>query len=276
MIAARGVCLLAALTLLLCGSSAAQINMKIYSGFGGGSAAGSKANYQIRPYTGNVPVLTGAPFSAVQVAERHQVLMDGTHIDQVAHPVKYWRDSAGDTRVEMPMFSYENLATKGFPEIIAIFDAAESCEYILDPDKHIAHRFSVKELVVPKPTPGAEVNDRSVSEGRYENIHETIKHEGLGIEVVEGLIAKGMRTTMTKDAGVDGNDQPTENVVEQWVSVDLQVEVLYKTADIHSTDNIRKLTNVNRSEPDAALFHVPAGYKIVDEAAPFRIIIEKK
>jgi hypothetical protein len=273
--AARKLCLMAAYALLMCAASFAQINIKFYSGVGGGSANGTKANYQIRPYNENVPVFTGAPFSGVEEAERHQVLMDGTHIDRVAHPEKYWRDSAGDTRAEIPMFNYETPATRGIPAIVVIFNVADSCEYVLDPEKQVAHRFPVKELGAPKPTV-APVNEANrVNSYHVDNAHQTMKIEELGTDVVEGLLAQGRRTTITKDPGFDNTDQASEIVVEKWTSVDLQLEILYKTADIHSTDNIRKLTNVNRTEPDAALFHVPPGYTIVDETGPFHIIMSK-
>jgi hypothetical protein len=273
--ATRKLILLATFALMMCGVSAAQINMKMYSGIGGGSASGTKIIYQVMPYTGNVPVLTGVPFSGVGEAERHRVLVDGTHIDQVAHPVKFWRNSAGDTRVEVPMFSYETPATRGFPELVAILNVAESCEYILDPEKHVAHRFPVKIDVTQKPAV-APVNESSrVNSYHLDNIHETVKTEELGTTVVEGLIAQGRRTTITKDPGFENGDELAEFVTEKWDSVDLQMEVLYKTDAVHSTDNIRKLTNVNRAEPDAALFHVPPGYTIVDETALFHVIMNK-
>jgi hypothetical protein len=272
---ARKLIVFATFALMTCGASPAQINMRIYSGIGGGSASGTKINYQVTPYTGNVPVFAGAPFSGVQEAERHRVLMDGTHIDQVAHPMKFWRNSAGDTRVEVPMFSYETPGMRGFPELIAIFSVADSCEYILDPDKRVAHRFPVKEIVMPKSAPTSVNEANRVNVMRLENVHRTVKTEELGTDVVEGLIAQGRRTTISIDAGVDRNDQPTEIVVDVWTSADLQVEVLYKTDDVHSTDNMRKLTHVNRAEPDAALFHVPSGYTIVDETAPFHVIMSK-
>jgi hypothetical protein len=273
--AARKLILFTAFALIMSGASAAQINMKIYSGMGGGSAGGTRINYQVTPYTGNVPVLTGAPFSGVQEAERHRVLMDGTHVDQVAHPMKMWRNSAGDTRVEIPMFSYETPATRGFPELVAIFNVADSCEYILDPEKHVAHRFPVKIVVTPKPA-ATPVNDANrVNSNHLDNIHETVKTEELGTNVVEGLIAQGRRTTITKDPGIENGNELAEFVVEKWDSVDLQVEVLYKTDAVHSTDSMRKLTNVNRAEPDAALFHLPPGYTIVDETALFHVIMNK-
>lgn len=275
MSAAQKLFLTATLTMLMCGASFAQINIKFYSGVGGGSSNGTKANYQVRPYTENVPVLTGSAFSGVETAERHQVLMDGTHIDRVAHPEKYWRDSAGDTRAEIPLFSYETPVTRGFPEIVVIFNVAESCEYVLDPDKHVAHRFPVKETVPPKSTVTPVNEANRVNLYHLDNVHQTVKTEELGTDVVEGLLAQGRRTTITKDAGFENTDQASEIVVERWTSVDLQLEILYKTADIHSTDNIRKLTNVNRAEPDAALFHVPPGYTVVDETGPFHVIMSK-
>ena len=275
MMVARKAILMATFVLMMCGASFAQINIKFYSGVGGGSTNGTKASYQVRPYTENVPVFTGAPFSGVEEAERHRILTDGTHIDWTAHPEKYWRDSAGDTRLEMPMFSYETPVTRGVPEIVVIFSVADSCEYVLDPEKHVAHRFPVKEVVAPKPA-ATQVNEANrINSYHLDNVHQTVKTEELGTNVVEGLLAQGHRTTITKDPGFDNGDELAEFSAEKWESVDLHVEILYKTDAIHSTDNIRKLTNVNRTEPDAALFHVPSGYTIVDETGPFRVIMSK-
>ena len=42
----------------------------------------------------------GQPYSAQQVMERVQTLADGTHITQNAQTTKFYRDSAGRTRIE--------------------------------------------------------------------------------------------------------------------------------------------------------------------------------
>jgi hypothetical protein len=62
-----------------------------------------------------------------------------------------------------------------------------------------------------------------------------------------------------------GNDRPLVRVTESWISPDLKLPVLWKNSDPRMGESTMRLQNINRSEPDPALFGVPAGYQIVDE-----------
>jgi hypothetical protein len=86
--------------------------------------------------------------------------------------------------------------------------------------------------------------------------------ESLGKQVIEGVECEGMRTTTTIPAGKVGNDLPLDIVSEEWYSPALQVLVLTRHNDPRSGETTYRLTNINRSEPDRALFEVPADYKI--------------
>ena len=59
------------------------------------------------------------------------------------------------------------------------------------------------------------------------------------------------------------------------MSPELEVRVLSKSSSDGMGDATMKLVHINRSEPDAALFKVPAGYKIVDESDSFSITISR-
>ena len=54
---------------------------------------------------------------------------------------------------------------------------------------------------------------------------------------------------------------------EQWYSLELQVYVLTKQSDPRSGETIYRLANINRSEPDRALFEVPADYSVIEKSA---------
>jgi len=241
-----------------------------YIGGYGATAHGSVLTVTLHPYDGRVPVILDAPFYAEQRAERHQTLTDGTHIDQDALPTKIWRDSSGRTRIERPIFRYETPATRGFADLVVIFDPVAGFQYAIDPQEHVAHRYAAKFAVIPPPPPTSE-GQPAETEARLEGVHKTVKIEKLGTQVIEGLLVEGKRTTITTDANSSGNERPNEIVVESWYSDDLRVELLYKCPDHSSADNVRTLTNVNRSEPDAALFEVPQGYTVVDETGTFRL-----
>jgi hypothetical protein len=75
-------------------------------------------------------------------------------------------------------------------------------------------------------------------------------------------VAAGTRLTRTIPAGAMGNSQPIQTVRETWVSSDLNVPVMIKTSDPRFGTTVTQLTNVVRSEPDAALFQTPADYTV--------------
>lgn len=88
------------------------------------------------------------------------------------------------------------------------------------------------------------------------------KTESLPRQNIEGVAAEGTRHTLTIPAGEIGNTLPIEVVDETWYSPELQVVVMRKHRDPRTGETIYRLTNLKRSEPDRALFEVPADYTI--------------
>jgi hypothetical protein len=92
-----------------------------------------------------------------------------------------------------------------------------------------------------------------------------IKQEPLRPEMIDGVQTEGTRTTIITAAGVEGNDRPLSHVCERWFSPELQIVILSRCSDLRSGETTMRLRNLDRSEPDAALFQVPPDYIIVDE-----------
>ena len=90
----------------------------------------------------------------------------------------------------------------------------------------------------------------------------TATKEDLGEQVIEGVTAKGTRTTTVIPAGAIGNEQPITVTSEEWFSPDLKVLVMTKHADPRSGETTYRLTGVTRGEPDPSLFDLPAGVTI--------------
>jgi hypothetical protein len=86
--------------------------------------------------------------------------------------------------------------------------------------------------------------------------------EDLGEQTVEGVLAKGTRTTTTIPAGAVDNEQPIRIVSEEWFSTELQVLVLTKHSDPRVGETTYRLTNISRTEPAKSLFELPAGYTV--------------
>ncbi len=89
--------------------------------------------------------------------------------------------------------------------------------------------------------------------------------ESLGSQTIEGVYVEGKKTTTTFPVGIMGNDRPLVRVMESWISPDLKITVVSKNSDPRMGESTTRMRNINRSEPDPALFGVPADYQIVDE-----------
>lgn len=228
-------------------------------------------------------VVTGAPYSAEEVSDHTQTLADGTHITQKTRIRKFYRDSEGRTRTERPWFMASATwnGTSDFDDvmIVEINDPISGFRYILDNYNRVAHRFSRPESAenasapvrssqearaLPQPTTSALARQAQASAAPRSVGPET-SIESLGTQVIEGVSAEGKRFTRTFPVGTVGNDRPIVSVSESWVSTDLNMTVLSKHSDPRSGEQITRMQNINRSEPDPALFRPPADYQVVDE-----------
>ncbi len=54
-----------------------------------------------------------------------------------------------------------------------------------------------------------------------------------------------------------GNERPIEIFQERWHSQELQMDVMTKWLDPRAGETTHRVTNLNRSEPDASLFQPP-------------------
>jgi hypothetical protein len=110
----------------------------------------------------------------------------------------------------------------------------------------------------PLPPPGIMIQ-RAVKgdQGNVSNVD-------LGTQTMQGVQATGTRTTRTIPAGEIGNDAPITVVTEVWTSPDLKTIIYSKRSDPRMGEQTFQLTNIDRSEPDASLFTVPADFKVVD------------
>jgi hypothetical protein len=90
------------------------------------------------------------------------------------------------------------------------------------------------------------------------------KVQTLADQTIEGVLAHGKQVTTTIPAGAIGNDQPILIISETWYSPDLQTVVLSKRNDPRIGESVMSVTNIQRGEPSATLFQVPAGYTVKD------------
>jgi hypothetical protein len=82
----------------------------------------------------------------------------------------------------------------------------------------------------------------------------------IGERRIEGLKVTGSRLEFTINAGEVGNEQPITVRTDQWFSPDLGVVVSSTHNDPMIGQTTYRLEQINRTEPDASLFTVPADY----------------
>ena len=92
-------------------------------------------------------------------------------------------------------------------------------------------------------------------------------YEHLGTRAVAGISASGFRRTRVIPAGTQGNSAPITVVDETWTSDTNEVTLIEIHDDPRDGKTISQVEEFIKGEPDAALFQVPAGYKVRESAA---------
>lgn len=205
-------------------------------------------------------VVTGAPFSAVAVSETTQTLADGNHITRKSQS-NIFRDGQGRIRKEITLSGFGPMGSSEQPKsFVVINDPVGKATFMLHPDQKTAETIG---------RPFARMNGL-LNQGmrdkrefqRGEKAGANLKKEDLGTQTIAGVTAQGTRVTRTIPAGQIGNEKPITIVHEIWYSNDLQTTVMSKRSDPWSGETTYSLTNIQRAEPDAALFAVPSDYSV--------------
>ncbi len=199
--------------------------------------------------------VTGAPFTATISVNQTQTLADGNEINRTTTGT-IARDSQGRIRRDMTLPAIGPFATasQGAPHVIFINDVVSGTQYILDPERKIAHeirlmRFGKRLRIRQGNNPAA-------------NVRPNVTTTSLGTQTINGVEAEGTRYTRTISAGQIGNEKPIVITTERWYSPDLQMYVLTKSTNPLSGNSVRQLTDIQMGEPDPSLFQVPPDYTI--------------
>jgi len=209
----------------------------------------------------------GKPYSATAVTHTVQVLADGSQIERTQSEVLY-RDEQGRTRSE---------TNEG--KFIQIVDRVAGVIYSLDATMRTARATetmaggrrganagatqpqAVEELKAMADRVKAAVQEQSVTDQARRTPN--LATEDLGTQFVNGVQAKGVRTTSTIPVGAIGNNRELKTVSERWESRELGVMVKSVNTDPRFGTTTYDLTNLSQSAPDPALFRVPADYTIL-------------
>jgi TonB family protein len=200
-----------------------------------------------------IPAVRGLPFSAKVELETVSQLQDGTQISHKTYNLDA-RDSAGRTHNEMRNW----IAAEGEePRLtrVELYDPATRTRTDLFPLTKLARQWVVGATAQVSAAAGT---------GKPETTREEI-----GSDTMLGLPVKGWRVTQTYGAGSSlGNDRALTIVTEYWSAAELRINLLTKRTDPrHGVQTVR-VTELERQEPDAAMFAIGEDYKVVKEEGP--------
>jgi len=226
-------------------------------------------------------VVTGAPYAADATTENTQVLSDGNRIER-KETAKVYRDSMGRTRRDLSVNAIGPWSSGAPMQMANIFDPVAGVHYMLN----MQEKKAFKMPPLPKPPaggPGLMTKDRMFIAGgggspagpamtiveKDAGIGNRVE-TSLGTQEIDGVDARGTKTTETIPAGKIGNEKPIVITTERWYSPDLQVDVLVKHNDPRMGEVVYQLTNISREEPDPTLFQVPADYTVQEGPMVFQ------
>jgi hypothetical protein len=150
--------------------------------------------------------------------------------------------------------------------VTVIDDPATRQRYVLQPGEKVAHTTPI----VPCRTDASSREpDLSVGPPRPANLPIKVSPPvTLGERQLDGETVAGRRIEATIPAGAMGNSKPIRMSAEQWYGKDLQVVIEATYRDPRTGETRYRLSDIDRAEPDAALFKVPNNYR--REATPQR------
>jgi hypothetical protein len=211
-----------------------------------------------------------APYTAHLTVTENRILPDGSSLDTISTKVLA-RDRQGRTYEKFPDGAFfvqdpTKLQTltwnsKGLVLVVShwpYWSGRKGCWA----DEHGQHqsRFGDFYKVPASPDDGKLETIASIAEGD-KRIKTRVVTENLGQKEVHGMTAFGMRTTMTPlESG--GPSAIPETTTEFWKSSEFDLNLLEVTSGPKYGLKRVELSDLQRGDPDPALFEPPQGYTV--------------
>jgi hypothetical protein len=218
-------------------------------------------------HRGSAKVVTGEPYTAQAVTSTVNTLPNGTNISrQITAQIA--RDNQGRTMRSETFSGFGAAGSQNAANIVSIFDPVANQRIEYNTSTKIAHVF-----VLPTKSNESEEGSSEETHANHNKLNRpgqgNVQSESLGAQTISGLSAEGTRTTRTIPAGAIGNNKPIVSTDEKWYSSDLQIVLQSTRNDPRVGQVTYTVSNLQRAEPNASLFQVPAGYqtKTVDVPA---------
>jgi hypothetical protein len=191
-----------------------------------------------------IPAVAGLPFSTTVVIETDRTLPNGSVYTRRTINV-IARDSAGRTHNEVRRLMPESF--HGSPEVLEVhlYDPQTRTRTTYYPASHLAQQ----QVLPAQPSTTTFPNP-------------WLAQEDLGTITLNGFEANGTRHRYVVSDVASGTGKRIDVVDETWYAPALHLNLLAHHTDPRSGEQIAAVSAIKRDEPPAAMFELPAGYKI--------------
>jgi hypothetical protein len=200
----------------------------------------------------------GQPFSLISKTANSKKLTDGTWTTTALEEHRM-RDSEGRERIEIV-----NPDHRSGPPAATINDPVAQMIVTLQPWDKTAY---VTHIPLPKP-PTPEQEARAIQArakaAEHRAFHPSPDESPLPSETIAGVYAEGKRRINTLGAKLS-DGEPVRVVEDTWSSSDLEIRLASISDDPRGQKIVMKVTSLQRTEPDPALFQIPPDYKVVEQ-----------
>jgi len=206
-----------------------------------------------------VTPIPNVPFSGTVAVERTVPQADG-RVLQLSATHAIARDSQGRIRNEF---------RPPAPAIPGMMPSPVTTVHIYDPQNRMsAYLYPLQKTyrmtILNRPPSTDTVDDYASPGAQSLPQSEFTKQDDLGYRTVAGLQAHGVRVTQTLPAQQSGTGSDVTVTDEYWYSEELRINVLVKHIDSRTGSYTSMLTAINRTEPPAGLFAIPADYRMAE------------
>lgn len=193
--------------------------------------------------------LPGKPFLGRSTTEWTRTLEDGTAVTTHLYAMVA-RDSQGRIYREVRSFVPADSDEQSKLKEIRIFDPVGHTRTTCN---SVTRRCNVTDYHAPS-------SFNPIPAGPFDNGKRSLARESLGTDSIDGVSVVGTRETVTINPGVVGNSQPLNITREFWYSPELQVNLAITRKDPREGTQVIRVGDLSLTEPDPALFKVPAGF----------------
>ena len=205
--------------------------------------------------------LKGQPYSLVSKTTTVKTVADGTPVTAVREE-RRMRDAEGRERTE-------TIRPNGAVISSHVTDPVAQMTITLFPGSKTAYVTRIALPPPPTPEQEAKAAELRARVEEYRKAHPPLQDTDseLQPQTIAGVYATGRRHVLVIPAGRMGNDHEIRIVEDKWMSPDLKI-IMASTADDPRPAKGKittVVTELNRVDPDAALFQIPADYKVVEQ-----------